>query len=432
MSKPKHTNLHYINFSLFLIFFTAYGSISFAQTAQEIITKHLQAIGGPTKIAAINTYSFEYGSSTVYYKKPNKWRIEDRKEGKITSTQIYLGGNGWITARGEGAVPASSNMSFKEFIPDILTYVTKINYKIEALGKDDASDNLLLKISPLINNVLETNYMYYINPSTYMVTKMINNLGGKSYNIYFEDYTTINGLKIPLKITQVDDIDSKSKEKYSDVITNIKFNIPLDDKLFLKPALKKVLEGYKDANGKWGYRDENFITVIKPKYDATWEFEEGVAKVSLNNLYGLINATGKEVVPLKYTSISSFAEGLVAVEMNKKFGFLNASGKEAIPLQYTNAGDFKEGFASVEINNKWGCINKSGKLIIDAKYDRVKGFDKGIAIVKLGKKYGCIDTKGVEVIPVIYDNMGSFKDGRLAVKKDNESYFIDKDGKRIN
>ena len=73
------------------------------------------------------------------------------------------------------------------------------------------------------------------------------------------------------------------------------------------------------------YVKKNGIVTSK-KYDAVWDFSEGLAKVELNDKYGFINKEGKEIVPCKYDSIDDFFEGRARVRIgwkNGKWGFIN-------------------------------------------------------------------------------------------------------------
>ncbi|HEY8690197.1 MAG TPA: WG repeat-containing protein [Chitinophagaceae bacterium] len=396
--KKEHSRATAYFFASYLtVFFCMLvGLNSSAQTAQQIISKHLQAIGGQLKINAINSYSFEMGSSIVYYKKPGRWRKDFMKDGKIEQTAIYHGEKGWTIFESGETAPAYSGMSFENFLTGQLSNVTSTEYKIESLGADKESDNLLIKITPLVNNSSDAYYTYYINPTTYMITKMRESQSGASYIVHFDNYTTINGIKIPLKITKANE---DFGQNFSEVKSGVKINIPLDDKLFMKPILKKSLNGFKGANGKWGYRDENFVTVISPKYDNTYSFDE---------------------------------LGLAKVKLNKRLGYIDKTGKEIIPIQYADVQGFYEGLSGVLIDNKWGYMDKTGKLIVPAKYDRIQIFKDGMACVNLGKKWGFIDKNGTEIIPLEYDFIGFFKDGKVSVKKDGAQFFIDKTGNRIN
>jgi hypothetical protein len=66
-----------------------------------------------------------------------------------------------------------------------------------------------------------------------------------------------------------------------------------------------------------------------------------------------------------------FSEGLTPVKLNNKWGFIDKTGKEVIPIKYDNAGYFSEGLAPVKLNGKCGFIDKTGKEVIPIKYDNV-------------------------------------------------------------
>ena len=105
----------------------------------------------------------------------------------------------------------------------------------------------------------------------------------------------------------------------------------------------------------------------------------------------------------KYAWKDKYYEGLAIVILNDKFGFIDKTGKEVIPIKYDGAYIFSEGLASVELNGKWGFIDKTGKEVTPIKYDDAKSFSEGLAVVKLNNKWGFIDKTGKEVIPIKYD-----------------------------
>ncbi len=86
-------------------------------------------------------------------------------------------------------------------------------------------------------------------------------------------------------------------------------------------------------------------------------------------------------------------------------------------------------------NRKFGYIDKTGKLVVDYKYDYTSFFSEGMAIIMKktnGKKYwGFINTKGKQIIACKYDNVGEFSEGLAYVKLGEQSYFINKTGKKV-
>jgi hypothetical protein len=416
-------------FSLLFALLMATALSSAAQTAKQIIDKHIIAIGGKAKLDAITTYSFAIGDNMITYKKPGKWNVAYRDSGKMVKTEIYYGDKGWETWKDGRTGITTFGVEFAYFIPGLLSYAAAPDYKVESLGTDTESDNLRIKITSLVHNTMQTSFTFYINPSTYMITKVKEDNSSISYNILLENYKTINGIQIPMTIRKKSDY---SESYYPTTRTNVKLNIPVDDKLFARPVLKKELSAFRGTNEKYGYHDEMYTTIIKPLYDNAWGFQDDpIAKVELNKLFGYIDKTGKVVIPVKYVELESFNAGLAAFMVDKKWGYMDVTGKAVIAANFDKVSNFKQGLAAVMMDKKWGYIDPAGNLIVPVKYDQANYFQYGRAIVKLDKKWGCIDEKGNEVIPAIYESVGYFKDGKTLVKKDGEQFYLDLNGKKV-
>lgn len=68
-----------------------------------------------------------------------------------------------------------------------------------------------------------------------------------------------------------------------------------------------VMQGDLDE-GKWGYIDTQGNYLIEPKFQEACSFTaDGYAVVMENGLYGIIDRTGKEIVPCKYDSLGYFS-----------------------------------------------------------------------------------------------------------------------------
>ena len=184
---------------------------------------------------------------------------------------------------------------------------------------------------------------------------------------------------------------------------------------------------------KYGFKDKaTKQIVIQARYEKTiGYFAEGLTAVMLNEKWGFIDKTGKEIIPFKYEAAFAYSQGLARVKLNNKWGFIDKTGKKIISFKYDDAQIFSEGLATVKLNDKWGFINKAGEEIIPVKYDETRSFREGLVRVKLNDKYGFIDKTGNEVIPLIYDWAESFKKGKTGVSFNDENFHIDKSGNRI-
>ncbi len=253
--------------------------------------------------------------------------------------------------------------------------------------------------------------------------------------------------------------------------------------LGVKALQAQELKPFKDANGKYGYKDESGKVVIEPNYDGARRFIDDLAVVNIRTEHktqkrGAINKNGKKSIPLAYYSFSDFSEGLARVQKfsdkglgGTEYGYINKSGEEIISFTYANAGNFKEGLAGVMVGGKWGYIDKKGReviknqyssalgfseglggvksfqnlkwnyinakgeLIIHADFDDASSFSEGLAAVKSNEKWGYIDKKGKLMIPFEYDFLmdipNNFKNGKVQVKKDGRTFFIDNTGKEV-
>lgn len=124
------------------------------------------------------------------------------------------------------------------------------------------------------------------------------------------------------------------------------------------------------------------------------KFYQGLARIEQNNKTGLIDKTGKTIIPIKYDYISEFREGLAVVVLNKKYGFINQQGEIVIQPQFKDACTFSEGYADVNINDKVGYIDKKGNIAIPTQYDGNYAFINGVAPVQVAHKWGYIDKTG--------------------------------------
>ena len=203
-----------------------------------------------------------------------------------------------------------------------------------------------------------------------------------------------------------------------------------------------VQENTKDCNGKVMFIDKKLNEVKKYDY---MRANIGIVVVGNNKKYGVIDGTGKEIIPLKYDYIGDFKviKGLyestfAIVELNNKYGFIDDKGNEIIPAQYEEVNEFHKLndliLTKVKLNNKYGYIDTNNKIIIPLKYDEIGHFNNGIlakyAVVKTNNRYGIIDMNDKEVIPCKYEMLGNMNTC-CAAKYNGEWGVINTEGKVI-
>jgi hypothetical protein len=153
-------------------------------------------------------------------------------------------------------------------------------------------------------------------------------------------------------------------------------------------------------NGKTGFRDLDDNIVVKPIYDNAEMFSEGLSTVQIGNKYGLIDETGRYVLPLRDMEyLGSVHNGLASFRANDKYGFIDTTGQEKIKPQFDWVNEFSEGLCVVRNDKgKHGYIDTTGTLIVDYEFQYAYKFENGQAKVEVKNLWGAIDNTGKFVV----------------------------------
>lgn len=187
-----------------------------------------------------------------------------------------------------------------------------------------------------------------------------------------------------------------------------------------------------DANGKWGYTNEDGEVVIPYRWKDADSFFEDLAFVQdFNDLYGFIDKTGQLVIPCQWKDTDAFSEGLAYVQdTSGKYGFIDKSGCVVIPCKWKDAHSFEKGLAKVQDDeDKWYYIDKKGKTV----WEDVGPLKDGLARARDPQgKYGYIDKDRNVFIPCQWKMAYDFNEGLAAVMDSWDEYgYIDKTGKEV-
>ncbi|MBP9091524.1 WG repeat-containing protein [bacterium] len=202
-------------------------------------------------------------------------------------------------------------------------------------------------------------------------------------------------------------------------------------------AYAQGLAGVKvDGEPFWKFIDKVGRCVISGKFEQVTSFSEDRAGVLVNGKWGLIDRTGKQVLPPSYSSqIHPFHEGLAAVEVPEasRVSYLNRAGIVQFSLErHSETGSLKnvdvsEGLVVCEKDGKFGFADLSGKPIISPTFDYCWPFSEGRALVCqkfAGKnRFGYVDRLGRLVIPCQYIEAFPFSEGFAVVTTDAHSRY---------
>jgi hypothetical protein len=123
---------------------------------------------------------------------------------------------------------------------------------------------------------------------------------------------------------------------------------------------------------KFGYINAKDSLIIDEKFDNANEFKEGRAFVSksdlinMTNTWALIDTNGFMVTDFIYDHVYNFNEGLAAVSMNTEWGYIDNFGRFYIKPQYSFCANFVNGIAWVSDKKikEAGFINKKAEFVI--------------------------------------------------------------------
>jgi hypothetical protein len=188
-------------------------------------------------------------------------------------------------------------------------------------------------------------------------------------------------------------------------------------------------------NDLCGLLDLSFRWVIPCKYEQLNPFSyQGKICFAKNKLWGWMNMDERIIVPPKYDEINWMYDGRMQVVRDKRYGVVDSTGKEIIPLQYQYVHTrFYNGLIMASLNNKWGFIDSVNHIVIPFEYDAARNFEKSITAVVRGKKYGFINRQNVAVTGFKYDFAGHewSYDNKLLVRKNNLTGYVDETGQEV-
>jgi len=246
------------SFKIFIaiLFTTAMFTNIYGQTVDEIIDKHIKALGGMDNINAIKTVKMtgKFGGGgfdapvTFYIKRPDEARMEISFQGQ-DMIRASNGTDGWTISPFSGKkdaekMPAEELKEMKqqaEIEGQLVNYKTK-GSKVELSGKEDMEGSEVYKIK-LTDKDGDVTY-YYLDASPgatqYMILKEASKRKIKEKEIssetYYGGYQAVQGVMFPMSMEFK---QPGSTDSQKGTIDKIEVNIPIDEAIFKMPEPKK-------------------------------------------------------------------------------------------------------------------------------------------------------------------------------------------------
>lgn len=168
-------------------------------------------------------------------------------------------------------------------------------------------------------------------------------------------------------------------------------------------------------NGKWEYINLSGKTAFPQQFAYADDFWRDFAIVSKDGLkYGFINIKGKSITEFKYDEAETMYH-VARVAIDNKWGLIDKTGKEIVPLKY-NSDEIDDEFyilnedqILIKAENEVRLLDKNGNILVPLGYDKINYNEaeiKSFVEVWKGEKVGWYDIRlKKEIIPVIYDQV---------------------------
>jgi hypothetical protein len=226
----------------FLLAMTCFTLVK-AQTADEIINKYVEAIGGKDKLDQIKTIYIanttqvmgNEGPSTTQILNGKAYRLDYEVNGQ-KSTQVVTDKGGWQINPFMGATTAQPlpEEMYKQtkgqlYFSPLYNYAARGN-KVELMGKD--GNTYKLKIT----NVDSLEAFFYIDTATYYLTKITRqtNFMGQSMELSVS-FSNFKKTDFGITVPYTTEISYGGQFTITNNITKIEFNKPIDPAVFEMP-----------------------------------------------------------------------------------------------------------------------------------------------------------------------------------------------------
>ncbi len=219
------------------------------KTADEVIAKYVDAIGGRAKLASVQTMrkSGKVGmpdraarTLTLQYKRPARKLRIDTMVGGAPSVQAYNGDIGWFTMPMRGVVePAQmSPEQLKAFLSQtdmdgpLVDYAQK-GHQVELIGKAQHEEAETYQLE--VTKKDETVSQFYIDAKTFLPVKVASSfeVQGSTVEIstLYSDYRDVDGLLIAHTVVQ----SAGPMGRRTTTFEKIELNPEMPDKMFDMP-----------------------------------------------------------------------------------------------------------------------------------------------------------------------------------------------------
>jgi outer membrane lipoprotein-sorting protein len=247
-----------------------------AQTLDEIVSKHLDAMGGAGRLRAVQTMSMERvgvdpskktDTFAILRKRGNKFRMETttlvpQSPIKIRTIEGCDGKNFWIVSAAgktmldsivadkQAITPADETCKIiAEIDSPLLDYKTKKD-RLTLAGIQKVADSDAYDLQ-LNNSSKHVAAHFYVDKKSFLLVKVVRESDGSHTEDLYSNYRKVDGMMVPFlwetrwwAVRKDPALEKKAASakiageegSNKEIVKSVKFNIPLPDSLFAPPS----------------------------------------------------------------------------------------------------------------------------------------------------------------------------------------------------
>ena len=297
-----------------------------AQEVGKIVDQYVKAVGGGRALAKIHTLALEgtftsvdgkSGTYTLDTKLPNRYYLE-LLVGEKNLIEAYNGKSAWHqNAAGElGTLVGSEGMQLEaaaQYYNSRLLNLKKSKIALAFVGRAEVRGKDALQLE--VATATGVKRQVFFDPQTHLVVKEAATVGGVEEEILYDDYRTVDGVKLPNKVEL-----HRGNDKYDISVTRAAINGTVGERVFDFPIKSQVK--LPDLKALFKEIDDNqkAIDKIRENYAASQSEEEtefegdGRVKKREASEYTFFYLNGQEVT----TRVKKDGKPLSAEEQKKE------------------------------------------------------------------------------------------------------------------
>jgi tetratricopeptide (TPR) repeat protein len=135
----------------------------------------------------------------------------------------------------------------------------------------------------------------------------------------------------------------------------------------------------RDGTTRWIAIDKANTVLISTGFEDVRPFRRGVAAVRRNGRWGAVDGVGRVVVQFQFDGfatalhdgryIDGFSdEGLAVVSLGKRKGVVDRSGRMVVPPIYPTLMIHPVAFLVADDSQRWGALDRRGRVVIDPSF----------------------------------------------------------------